>query len=87
MLDTAELPRCMERECAHAGIISASPAGIKYRCREHHYKLRGYTGMEGKTGNELPEPLSSMSVKWMHKRIERLKVERANVEANLLAKG
>lgn len=67
-------------ECSFEGILSTSPAGGSWRCREHHYKLRGYSGMSEKRGNELPEPLTSMSVKWMHKRIEKMKFDRANAE-------
>lgn len=51
------------------------PWVISGRCREHHYKLRGWPWPD-------TQPLVSMSAKWMRKRIEKARIERVNAELN-----
>ena len=52
------------------------PWTISGRCREHHYKLRGYPWPD-------TQPLTSMAVNWMRRRMDKL--ERANAELAELA--
>lgn len=55
------------------------PWVISHRCREHHYKLRGWPWPDTR-------PLKSWAVDWVRRRIERVRTERANMELSSLAK-
>ena len=45
--------------CSARGILSPATGGSPWYCREHFYRLRHWSGMEGKHGNELPAPITS----------------------------
>jgi len=45
--------------CNFRGIRSFSTFGGPWFCREHYYKMMGYNGMEGRHGNELPDPVTT----------------------------
>jgi len=77
--EASQVTRCNWNDhgnsCGARGILSTGNLGFgPWYCREHFYKLRGYSDMEaeGLQGNKVPKtPLTSLAVREMVERIAK----------------
>lgn len=57
--------------CGHPGIASFATTGTgSWYCREHWYRLRGFAGMEGKRGNQMPAEIHSYAVEILQAKLK-----------------